>query len=590
MAYFPDKTRTKVELQESTTEQDLSCTHLTTANFFELNVGYYRETTPREYFKCNQGIFCRPVPMQAPVMGEAVLKLKNYFVPYRVLSPQWNDYITKSPHVPYNGASPIIVTKMPYTTAFELAELFASNYAVGISNSTITTNNDWDFRTANGDYKLTKKGRHNLKILSQLGYVIYPDNKVNDSIDMMPLLALAKVYLDYYTTNQYSQTLANAYTVEALLKKDNINPYKLTAQDINNILDLCAYVMYSPDYFTSCWDNPVSPNEVNSSWGKMVIKDPTTYGDGITETDPNVYNGTPTTSNRQANLISQYMLDSLKKLTDWVKRMQISTKSIDRYLARFGVILTSEKMNRSMYNGEQIAKMNFGAIYSTAETQQASIGDYAGQGIINSDGQEQTTFEFEELDEMGCIISLFSINPKIGYYQGIDRNHLATDVETRFTGAFDALGTQAVLASELYVSNDYTSIYGTQQVNDTIFGYLPRYAHLKVAKDRLTGDFTRENINAGADAWHMFRKIDESTLDPTNFNLVHSPDFVSTKSDASQYNRIFNYTKDDNGDKFNVCLQFAIKVRMHAKALYDSYDFEGEGKKIIMDGQGAKQN
>lgn len=590
MAYFPDKTTTKVELQESTTEQDLSCTHLTTANFFELNVGYYRETTPREYFKCNQGIFCRPVPMQAPVMGEAVLKLKNYFVPYRVLSPQWNDYITKSPHVPYNGNTPIIVTKMPYTTAYQLKEIFCSNNAIGIGNSTITTNNDWDFRTADGDYKLTQKGRHNLKILNQLGYIIYPDDKINETIDMMPLLALAKVYLDYYTTNQYSQSLANAYLVEALLKKDNINAYMLTAQDIENILDLCAYVMYSPDYFTSCWDNPVSPNEVNSSWGKMVITDPTTYGDGITETDPTVYNGTPTTSNRQANLISQYMLDSLKKLTDWVKRMQISTKSIDRYLARFGVILTSEKMNRSIYNGEQIAKMNFGAIYSTAETQQASIGDYGGQGIINSDGQEQTTFEFNELDEMGCIISLFSINPKIGYYQGIDRNHLATDVETRFTGAFDALGTQAVLASELYVSNDYNSIYGGQLANDTIFGYLPRYAHLKVAKDRLTGDFTRENINAGADAWHMFRKIDESTLDPTNFNLVHSPDFVSTKSDAAQYNRIFNYTNDDNGDKFNVCLQFAIKVRMHAKALYDSYDFEGEGKKIIMDGQGAKQN
>lgn len=585
MAYFPDKQRTKVEIQESTTECDLSCTHLTTANFFELNVGYYRETTTREYFRSNQNIYARPVPMQAPVMGEAVLKLKNYFVPYRVVSPQWHDFITKSPHVSYNGDVPFIVQEMPYTTANEMVS-FITNNLISTTTADLTSA---DFITDQGiGRKLTFFGRHAVKILNQLGYQIVMDAKCKEHFDMMPLLAFAKVYLDYYTTNQYSQVLESAYRVEALLKEDRQTAYLVTAQDLLRIFNLTNYVKYSPDYFTSNWDNPTTPNEVAITMGNITIKDITTNPDlNQVKTNVNTYDGTPYATIGDGN-ISQYTLDALKGLTDFCRRLQGSVKSIDRYLARFGVLLTAEKMQRSIYNGEQNTPMSFGAIYSTAETAQANVGDYAGQGMIN--GGTNTTFEFEELDEMGCILSLFSINPKIGYYQGIDRQHLLRNVESYFNGQWDNLGTQATSAAELYVSKDGRSIYGKQAQFDTIFGYLPRQAHYKVGKDRLTGDFVRPNIAAGSEAWHMFRTIDESDYDATENDMVHSPEFVSPDNDADQYNRIFNYQTAEGGDMFNVSLQYNIKARIHGKALYDDYDFEGEGKKIIMDGTGAKQN
>ena len=585
MAYFPDKTQTKVELQENTTQTNLSCTHLTTANFFELNVGYYRENTPREMWKSNQNIWARPVPMQAPVMGEAVLKLKNYYVPYRVVSPQWNDFITKTPHVPYNGNAPFQVQEMPYTTAQEMINLITNTEI-----STIVTGTDWDFKTDTGvGRKLTKRGRHAVKILNQLGYQIVMDSKCTEHFDMMPLLAFAKVYLDYYMTNQYSEVLQSAYEIEAILKKDEAAPYIVTGDDMNHIFALTENVMYSPDYFTSQWDNPTTPNEVATSLGNIRINDITTIPtNAYAISDENQYNGTPYMTNEGGLFISQYALDALKGLTDFVKRLQGSVRNIDRYLARFGVILTNEKMQRSQYNGEQITPMSFGAVYSTAETDLAKVGDYAGQGMIN--GGTNNEFKYEQLDEYGCILSLFSINPKIGYYQGIDRQHLIRNVESYFNGQWDSLGTQATSAAELYVSPNGQSIYGRQAQFDTIFGYLPRNAHHKVGKDRLTGDFVRPNINAGAEAWHLFRKIDESQYDQTTNNMVHSPTFVQTREDSDQYNRIFNYQSDDSGDMFNVCLQFAIEANIHGKALYDDYDFEGEGKKIIMDGVGPKQN
>lgn len=590
MAYFPDKTTTKTELRENVSQPDLSCVHLTTADFFELNIGYYRENTPREKWKSNQGVFARPIPMQAPVMGEAVLKLKNYFVPYRTISPQWNDFITQSPHVDYNGSIPHIVTEMPYFKATDLITLFTdTKYSTQVQSNEDFTRDD------SIKHRLTKFGRHAYKILCQLGYTLVLDSKCTEHFDAMPLLAFAKVYLDYYTTNQYSQALQNAYEVEALLKKDNQLPYNLNATDLDKIFTLTQSVMYAPDYFTSQWDNPTSPNEVTTSMGIITLTDITrpsnASGTAYIEANPST-NGTPNIVMNQNdfNYLTQYAIDSLKGLTDYVKRMQISTRAIDRYLARFGVLLTSEKMNKSIYNGEQITNMQFGAIYSTAETTQANIGDYAGQGTINSDGQQHNTFEFEQLDEYGCILTLFSINPKIGYFQGIDRQHIIRDVTSYFNGQFDNLGTQATSAAELYVSMNGQSIYGKQSQFDTIFGYLPRQAHHKIGRDRLTGDFRLKSLNAGADSWHMFRIIDESKYNQTTNNMVHSPEFVNTENDLEQYRRIFNYTGEDGEDCFNIILTFNIEANIHAKPLYDSYDFEGEGKKIIMEGQGPKQN
>lgn len=585
MAFYPDKTTVKTELQENVTKCDLSSVHLTTSNFFELGIAYYRENTPREKWTCATGVFARPVPMQAPVMGEATLSVKNYYVPYRILSPQWNDFITRTPHTPYNGNTPFIVQEMPYITAKHMV-----NFITDTEVATKITTGTPDFTTLGGNYKLTQFGRHCAKILNQLGYQLIVDSRVSEHFDAMPILAFAKIYLDYYTSNQYATTIQDAYEVEALLKKDEQQAYELTDKDLMKIFKLTQYVNYSPDYFVSQWDNPTSPNTLPTSYGQIYIKD-------ITNTE--VENGALSQYNKmsatpyldpQNGLITQYALDALKGLTDYVKRMQLSAKAIDRYLARFGVILTNEKMTRSVYNGEQNTTMNFGAIYSTAETADAALGDYAGQGNINSAGQGHNLFEFEQLDEFGCIMSLFSINPKIGYYQGIDRQHLVRDPESYFNGQWDSLGTQATSCAELYVSLDANSIYSQQQQFNAIFGYLPRQAHHKVGKDRLTGDFVRKSINRGADAWHMFRIIDESIYESTTNNMKHSPAFISTKIDADQYNRIFNYQSADGGDMFNIIFSFNINANIHAKALYDDYDFEGEGKKIIMAGQGPSKN
>ena len=85
----------------------------------------------------------------------------------------------------------------------------------------------------------------------------------------------------------------------------------------------------------------------------------------------------------------------------------------------------------------------------------------------------------------------------------------------------------------------------------------------------------------------MYRTFDDTYFN--NFGVVHSPAFAQTQ-DKEQYLRIFNYTKEEDADHFIVMIQSKVDANMHAKAVYDTYDFEGEGKRIIMQGLGPEAN
>lgn len=597
MAQFPQQIKAKVEIQEKTNNIPLSHVHLTTMNFGETNVALYRHNTPREKYKADISVFARPFPIQTPVMAAAEHHLKLYYVPFRVLSPQWNAFINKSPHIPYNGNNIVQVNEMPYFTTGTLFQF--------IINTLISTNgtaSNFDFQVGASQYKLlTPFGRYCVKVLMQLGYDIIMDDKqaTYEHIDAMGLLAYAKVYLDFYYNSAYYNATTEFIQVNQLFLKDANTAYELTAQDLINIFTVCRRVFYNESMITAAWDNPMAPN----NWGSLTtiaLKDITlNAGNGNLMISNGIGNdtngiGTPrigdgaTNAALQTYPLTQYAIDSLKKMTDYCMRFAMSgVREVDRYLSRFGVLLSSEKMKRSIYYGEQITPMEFGAVYSTAATSNANIGDYAGQSIINSDNKEHKHFEIES-DEYGIIIGISTIIPKVNYFQGIDRNNLHKEVETYFSGIFDQLGTAAISQAEVLVSTKLpeTNLQGNTVLN-AVYGHLPRGYEYKIPRDRLTGDFRINHLLDSMAAWHLFRILKSSDF-ATN-GIKHSPD-LTKMTDAQQYLRIFDNTSEEDGDHFNVIYQIKASADVHAKPLYESYDFESEGKEIMLNGNGPKQN
>ena len=74
----------------------LPSVNCTTQDFFNLKPVYCREVVPGEDVKINMSAFSRLSPMVKPAYARCNMVNRAFFVPYRVIFPDWNDFITES--------------------------------------------------------------------------------------------------------------------------------------------------------------------------------------------------------------------------------------------------------------------------------------------------------------------------------------------------------------------------------------------------------------------------------------------------------------------------------------------------------------
>lgn len=545
---------------------NLSCDHITTSNFMEVQPVYYRHLTPAdETLTVNAEAYSRLQPMPIPTMGRAQQNIRAFWVPYRTLLSGWNNFITDS----YEGGSVTLPTLLSNT----IEELL-----IDPEVSTATSDNDVDFIFSDGTAtrfrKFTPFGRKVYKVLLSLGY----DYTIRDlgiiNYNALGLLAYFKVIHDWYYPSQY---VAESPLSNLLSSFYNGRLTNLTSTDLLEAFRYASVVdMYNPDYFTSAFDNPEGPNFVGNS--SVIFRDTTLSDSNVTLSSEN----TPVL-NSNVQPITEYGLHTLHALSDYMKRHQLAgSRALDRYLARFGVTLSSEKLNRSTYIGVKSTPLQFSSVESNSSTEAAVLGDYAGKG----QSFIQDSFTCNPENEYGIFLIINSFVPQVGYVQGIDRHNLHISNYDFYTPEFDALGNQAISKLELY-NNILSYVANSSDVVNQVFGFTPRYSEYKAPRDFLTGDFRVRSVGAdNLQAWHLMRLFDIQDYD----ELVHDLDFVSG-SDSKQYGRIFYENTENGSDQIHCIFRFHVNLASHQKPLYDVFDFSNDdGREIILDTNGVKVN
>lgn len=578
---IPKSTRLAVATDKMT-RMDYSCQHITTSNFMDFSISKVIDMVPNQSINVRHEIFTRLEPMPVPTFGLASLHTNVFFVPYRTIFAGFNDMIGDVPHL-FSDETSDFVSNVPFVRYSDFAKLFTES---GMCTSVET---GYDFQYSDGvnvvNMKFTSLGRFAYKLLRSLGYNWTFSTQVDKSVSALPLLAVCRVYYDYYLTSQYASN--SVYDkILSLFTYNNSDVYSypiLKSPELFEIVNFLYKVYYQSDWINSAWDNPNSPNDGlastvsipdisdDGSYQSRVTNEEYTYKDG---TDAAITRTMKTQGATTLTNISQYVVNALRKLTDYLKRNQIAgSRVIDRYLARFGVELKAEKLNRSFKVASYMQDIQFGDVTSTSDTSGANLGAYAGKGISYGDGN----FNFST-DEYGMLIFVTTIIPKVSYYQGEQRhvNHL-TRLDF-WTPEFDQLGTQAMASSEVYVAPNGREVeINAPDYYNQIFGFVPRYSEYKVGYDQITGDYLLPSLNSGKDSWNLYRDVtpfvDAMGLD----GVKHSESFING-IDSFQYNRIF-YNTDDNADKFNVIHNFNISGSFPGAGLYDTYEFENEDKK-----------
>lgn len=614
MASFFDKIFLKSAAQSGRNKFDLSCHTITTQDFFKPKPVYVREMIPDETINIKASLFTRLDPLQHPFYGNVVIKNRAFFVPYRTVMEGFTEFITKKPYFVSHTDGQRIISSPSYFTNNDLVFFFVrygyeyhTNDGIdgtlsipplvvahsGSGSPDIKTKAYFvhdNYTGSSYEFDFTPEGKLYYDILLSLGYVIdFNPSLTTDpstgqlrdtTFSALPLLSIGRLWYDWIATTQYANL-------------DNLRDLWVGAtrhlgdSEIASILHLFIQIPRESDYFSSSWDKPVGPNGISSVSPNITFNDMSNYNGDMSKVVTSSVGtpiikgqvgGTPGTETTNVSSLSQYVLDALKRVTDYMKRQQLSGfRALDGYASEYGIFLNSEQLQRSSYVGKFDSYLQISDVMQTSPditsgtSDSSGLGDYVGKGISSANGHFKFTTK-----EFGLFVIISYVEPSYSNFYGRHRHIFHLSALDFFKGAFDNLGVQAIRQDEWAVKPE-------NQTPNGVFGYVPRYSEYKVARDMLTGDFRFNSRRSMLQGWFL----QNPTSDPssTMFESTHNLDVVlgHPNVDGSIFvsdNSVF--------DHFYSIFHFDVEVYAPMKQYFDTYDFAEGGKQVEMNVNGNR--
>lgn len=358
--------------------------------------------------------------------------------------------------------------------------------------------------------KLTGKGRRLFKILTGLGYKLsFTDHT---EVNLLPLLAFYKAWFDAYAVQQYQ----NFYVSNCARIIQHINSRGSIAiagdvytdgmtlpfvTDLLNFFDDLSECWYSenPDFVSSCLDaSGYMPSVTNSQVDGLKypgLKDDAGYttldaGEKVNGTGhgtANYNNGQAVTTMVDDGFMNRYLdsisLEILKKMYVSVQRDSAIGYAIGERLKSRGFD-TFVKDAKKYFLGTRSQPVQISDVDSTADTDNATLGAYAGKGIAIS-YNDKINFTNSEL---GYIITISTIYPITKVVNALNPTHLGLNKYTFYNAQYDGVSYEQV------PRNNVGHLTGTEYPHglsgSRLFGFHPRYTGYKTcASNILNGGF-----------------------------------------------------------------------------------------------------
>lgn len=297
----------------------------------------------------------------------------------------------------------------------------------------------------------------------------------------------------------------------------------------------CFYT-FAPDYFTSQVQNSAdNQNMTEFSYAAKInsLSDVEYLG-----SDTSQLYGSETDFSQSS--IGQRIAQRLLRL---VNMNTVFGHSVEKYLRNIYPGIHFDKKHDS-FIGSYRVNINVDDIWSTSDTDNAVLGDYAGKAIGSGSSPH---FSFDT-DYHGILLICACVVPEPGYYQatnGLTKHVYADDFYNR---EFDALGyTPTTLRDFISECSDYSNTY----MADGVIGLKPRYQEYKWHPNVITGVLRNRSQMSTYRGYYLDRFFDTPMIgNLTNDELR----ILDDSSDKFNLNRIFtDYNAfDDHFLVFNV--------------------------------------
>lgn len=491
------------------------------------------DVVPNDTFKISSEVFCRLLPMVAPMMSRVRIYTHYFFVPKRLLWTQWKEFWTGASQSSSRKDIENFVPPEYPRIAFNATDVFSEKYERG------------NYPFSSGD------------LADYLGFPVFDRNDQDQrlkksegniiTLDALPFRAYQLIYNEYYRDQNLTDPIDIPFDLSGVLNASG----SVSPERIKYVVDLMSLRRraWKKDYFTSAlpfaqagpdvelpltgvtegFDLPVSINRnlmsgmvtgvydhtnqpldanfgLASQNGNVVNPNNTTsdpdHYPKLTLTDPNDPLRTPfiLTNDSLQDLtanIGSATINELRRAFAAQRFLEASARGGSRYIEMlysiFGVKSSDGRLQRPEYLGGGVQDVVVSDVLQTSSTDQTSPqANQAGIGAsLGRSGSFKRFFE-----EPGYIIGIMSVLPNASYQQGMPRQFMKFDRFDHYWPQFAHLGEQDIKASELY----YLGGKSTDFESEPTFGYTPRYAEYKYCPDTIHGDF-RDSLSF----WHLGR-------------------------------------------------------------------------------------
>lgn len=431
------------------------------------------ECVPGDSFNIKTTQLVRFAPLLAPIMHESSVYCHFFFVPNRILWPQWEEYITGGEDAADPGYVPPVA---PYFSSVTVGEGSLGDY-LGLPNGNLGANTKISCLPFMAYWKIFNEYYRDQNLIdkfldeAQSGSNALPQNWSN--------LQNRAWQHDYFTSAlPWTQkgpeaTIPLGTTAPLLNKTGNANDYSLTSvfRGTNGIGDQSSALTAAN---TSGHVGTLTDNGNNSALRQLDITN---------HTEVDLTDATASSIND---------LRRAFRLQEWLERnARGGSRYIEVILAHFGVQSSDARLQRPEFLGGSATPISISEVLQTSDNASETTpqGNMAGHGVSVG----SSNYVSYKCEEHGYIMGLMTVMPKTAYQQGIPKHFSKFDKFEYFWPSFANIGEQPILNKEVYADS-------TDSQDDEVFGYTPRYAEYKYIPSTVHGEF-RSSLNF----WHMGR-------------------------------------------------------------------------------------
>lgn len=426
------------------------------------------EVLPGDTFQHSVSMLLRVSPLLAPVMHPVSVRVHHWYVPYRLIWDEWEDFITGGPQGISTPAFPTVYLAEAQRGLGSLSDYFGNPVqgAQGFSTSAMP------FRA----------------------YALIFNEWYRDQ-DLVPELPLSKTSGQDTTTNYTLQNIA--------WEKDyftSSRPWTQKGPEVSIPLTGDAPVVGLGKQNQTYVDSAGVPvyetqGTASTSYSRAAGLGSAGADDQwLGREDPN----NPGFPGIFADLsgVSAATINDLRLAFALQRYEEARARYGSRYteyLRYLGVRSSDARLQRPEYLGGGKQTIQFSEVLQTSPSSGPEnpgvVGDLKGHGISAMRSNRYRRF----FEEHGMIVSLLSVRPRTMYEQGIPRSYLRRTKEDFWQRELEHIGQQEVHNAELYAN-----IPDAEQME--VFGYQDRYDEYRRQESTIAGEF-----RTTLDYWHMAR-------------------------------------------------------------------------------------